>query len=193
VSDGTPRGVVRALAAGIVGAFFLQIVFVAKAEEPYPGLMMPRFAWAGPPKGDPISVNRPEIVFTYADGATRAVTQTELLEHVPIGHHGGIMENLLSPLPDPPVTARAQPGKYEPPVWLFPGYHLARVSRTTPEHGASLEDWLRRRASAFYSAAPPVRCTVTWYRETHSSGEDGRSPNRVVERTPGGRFEVDLN
>lgn len=153
---------------------------------------MPRFAWAGPSRREAISVNRPEIVFAYADGVTRVVTQADLLAHVPIGHHGGIMENLLSPLPDPPAATRAQPGKYEPPVWLFPGYHLARVSRTTREHEAALEDWLQHRAVAFYSGAAPLKCTASWFVETHPSSDNGSSPNAIIERKLGGKFEVAL-
>jgi hypothetical protein len=186
---------VRLLAAGVVGAFLCQLAYVALAEEPFPALMMPRFAWAGPTHVEEITIVRPEIVFSYADGKRVVSTQAELLRPVPDGHHYGIMLNLLAPLSATSATSAADDaprGKLRPPAWLFPGYHLASGSRSTPEHVRSLRSWLRRRALALHSEAKPTRCVVTWYAETHRTGELAGPSAAVAKLERTGQFELDL-
>lgn len=181
------------LASTLSVAFVVQLGYAMVGEEPYPALMMPGFGWAGPEQVGEITISRPEIQLSYADGKIITPSQTQLFNHVPDGHYDRIMSNLLSPLPATPPLRRALRGKMEPPEWLFPGYNLAHVSRTTEKHVASLKDWLRGRAKSFYSAAAPERCSVTWYAETHRTDSMGAERALVskVERT--GEFEVDLH
>ena len=183
------RSFVRLLAGAVVIAFVLQVGYVAKVDEPYPALMMPRFGWAGPERTDELTITRPEIVFSYEDGQTRALTQNEVLEPFSGGHRGVVMANILSPLPDQPPQRR----RFEPPGWLFPGYKLGSRSRTTAEHIASLKRWLRGRAQTFYAGAAPTRCVVTYYADTHRMQTPGVSPIEVAKSEPTGRFEMDLN
>lgn len=143
-------------------AFVGQLAFMHKFGEPYPALMMPRFAEAGPAGDRPVSVTVATITFGYRDHQTRTIEPKELLAPIHVGHHGTIMTNIFSELPATPPRQRAPEGRRDPPLWLFPGYKLGRSSRHTAEHQSSLKAWLRQRASALYQGAAPSRCTVRW-------------------------------
>jgi hypothetical protein len=186
------RSRVRLLVAGILCVFALQVVYVMRADEPYPALMMPRFSSAGPWDDGDMKITLPEIAFSYSDGKTVQVTQSELLRHVPEGHHSRIMQNLLSLRPEQPVTRRAPPGKFEPPPRVFPGYQLALVSRNEAGYLASLREWLRRRANAEYAGATPTRCVTSWYIETFPGSAANARQGRATGRELIGRLEVEL-
>lgn len=181
------RAWVRALAATVLAAFALQLAWISLAEEPYPALMMPRFAEAGPAQVTEIVITKPVISMSYADGTTREMTQAELLSPVPEGHHNKIMWVLLSER-QPPAPARKLVGWLEG-LAILPGFHLGQTARDTSEHRLSLASWLGRRASAVYGGAPPTRCRVDWVEETHATGllARGEPQARRV-----GRFEIEL-
>ena len=172
----------RLLAFAVACAFVLQLAYVAIAEEPFPAIMMPRFGWAGPLRNSPIELAVPEIAMTYADGTSKILTQRELFARIPTGHHWTIMGHILSPDPVPP-TRRAPDGKLEPPEWLFPGYNLARVANTRPDHVSALREWLRGRAREVYEASPPVSCVVSWYTERHAGDPKDEPPQSAIQRT----------
>ena len=189
MSESSRRRFVRLLPLVVIIGFVGQVYYVARADEPYPALMMPRFSWAGPEKAEAVTVRSLEIEFAYADGTRRLVRQKDLLPHIPEGHHPGIMNHLLGPLPETAPT-RSRAGKFEPPLWLMPGYNLAEVSRMTPEHVRSLKEWLLDRARLVHSAAPLARCTANWYDHTYRGdlATSGRLPQ--PETRLAGRFEV---
>jgi len=182
----------RAIVIAATLAFGLQLGYLLVAEEPYPAIMMPRFSWAGPSGAGAIDVLVPEIAFRYADGTTKTMTQQQLLAGVPDGHHSFIMGNMLSPLPDTPQTRRAPGNKLEPPVSIFPGYNLARVSRGQPDHIRSLRAWLRGRAHEAYADSPPVHCTVTWLVDSFSYDARAYTTQRTPEHSISGRFDLAL-
>jgi hypothetical protein len=189
MSESSCRRFVRLLPLAVVMGFVAQVYYVARADEPYPALMMPRFSWAGPEQAEALTVTSLEIELAYADGTHRLVRQKDLLSHVPEGHHPGIMNHLLGPLPET-APARARAGKLEPPLWLMPGYNLAEVTRTTPEHVRSLKEWLLARARLFHSAAPLSRCTASWYDQTYRGGLATSERLPRPETRLAGRFEI---
>jgi hypothetical protein len=176
----------------IAVAFALQLVYIAIAEEPYPAIMMPRFSSAGPTGQVAIEIPVPEITLVYADGTSKTVGQSELLGDIPGGHQPTVMGSILTPLSKDPVL-RGPDGRYQPPTWLFPGYHLARVSRDRPEHIASLKGWLRQRARAVYAGAPATRCVVNWFLDSYPYDPNSNPVEAERGHVLNGQFEVDLN
>jgi hypothetical protein len=190
----TRRMLIRSLVLVILGYYAFQTLLVAKQDEPYPGLMMPRFSWEGPQQSDGFDTKEADAVFSYTDGTSRSMPLAQVLAAVPEGHRYTMMENLFAPL-EPidqraPVS-RAPLGKREPPLWLFPGYALGRGSRYQSEHQRSLAVWLGRRARAVYPAADPALCTVIWYQAKYRANQQG-DPVRAS-RVVAGRFEVELH
>jgi hypothetical protein len=183
----------RALVSALAVAFVIQLGYITIADEPYPAIMMPRFTWAGPTQSMGVDIMVPEIVVTYDDGTKKTFTQAQLFPNVNSGRVPTIVGNLLSPLPAVPATRRAPPNKYEPPVWLFPGYGLARVSRERPEHVASLRAWLRARASQHYAGASPANCRVSWYDDSYAYDPRVDPTQSRRGRTLTGTFEIDLH
>jgi hypothetical protein len=182
----------RAIVLAATLAFGLQLGYMVIAEEPYPAIMMPRFSWAGPSGSPTIDIRVPEITFRFADGTTKAVTQQQLLAHVPDGHHSYIMDNMLSPLPDAPPTRRAPGNKLEPPLGIFRGYNLGRVSRLQPDHVRSLRAWLVARAHEAYAGSPPVHCSVTWHVDSFRYDARAHATERTARHHSAGRFDLDL-
>jgi hypothetical protein len=168
-------------------AFGLQVVYVARVEEPYPAIMMPRFSWAGPTQASSVDIAVPDILMDYADGARKTFTQAELFPRVPGGHAPTVMKNLLSPVGTDLATSR-----WQPPRWLFPGYHLAAIARDRPENVASLKAWLQQRAAALYPNAPPLRCTVNWYDDRFAYDPRTNPTDSRTARELTGTFELDL-
>ena len=187
------RTLPRVTVLAIVVAFALQVAYVWHADEPYPAIMMPRFSWAGPERATALEMPVPEIVFYYSDSTTKRLHENELFPDIPIGHQSIIMDNVLSPLPASPNTHRASEGKLEPPLWLFPGFHLSRASRQNPKHVASLAGWLSKRARTLYPESHPVRCVVNWYKDSFPYEPD-RNPDEARKgHVLTGSFEVDLH
>src|SRR4051794_24889949 len=95
----------------LLGYYAFQTVLIAKQDEPYPGLMMPRFSWAGPEQIDGFDAKEADFVFGYADGATRTISLGDVLRAVPEGHRYTMMDNLFAPLDASTLVSRAPWGK----------------------------------------------------------------------------------
>src|SRR5689334_15789229 len=113
-TDALKRRARLAVIAMTIG-FGLQVLYVARVEEPYPAIMMPRFSWAGPTQASSVDIAVPDILMDYADGVRKKFTQADLFPRVPAGHLPTVMKNLLSPL-----DTKMETGRWAPPRWLFP-------------------------------------------------------------------------
>lgn len=133
-AQGTTRWSGRAMFAIFVVGFALQLIYTSYAEEPYPAITVPAFAWAGPDRARRTEIVTPEIVLYFADSKIERLTEAELFDGVPAGHARLIAGNVFSPRPPEPAARRA-----------------------------SLEEWLERRARAIHPSSAPTKCVVNWY------------------------------
>jgi hypothetical protein len=181
---------VRLVVVAILVLFAAQMAYVKLGEEPYPGLLMPRFGWAGPAQVEGIEFTDVEAEFSYADGEVRRLTLEQLLPMAPSGHRHTIARNLFASLQPVAPPRKALLGKVALPQWLFPGYAKAKASRYTPEHQRALHRWLVERAGAFHGGAP-ASFTVNWYMATYRAPTNGR-PSQV-KRALTETFKVSLH
>jgi hypothetical protein len=184
---------VRLLSGSIVLAFLAQMAFVGKAEEPYPALMMPRFGWAGPSSSESVSIAVPNASIRYSDGSERSLSLAELFPDVPAGHRPTLANSMLAVLAPDGEARRAPEGKYEPPGWLLPGYRLARVSRRTPEHVASVRRWAVDVGRAHRPGAEPETLIVRWYSDEYAYDVTQNPTRSKQARSSLGTFELSLH
>jgi hypothetical protein len=88
-----------------------------------------------------------------------------LLEEFPDGHHGAIAFTCLWPRSEPPQGSERGSRFARLTDVIFPGYAARRTSRDSPEHIASLQDWLHSRARALLPDRQVSRVEIRWFRE----------------------------
>lgn len=143
--------------------------------EPYPSVLMPRFARAAGYHDGAVYLERMAAAFVSADTVT-VVSQRTFFEPIPDSRHG-VLATLLKPQPEPSTPLRE---------WLRShGLRGLRPSRSIadPCVDPSLQRWLGGRAAAIGHPQPPTGVEIRWFGETvrpSASAPPRRQPLRVV-------------
>ena len=169
------------LCFGAVAAWWLAEAFLlgAGAGEPYPSVLMPRFASTAGYHDGAVHMQRMEAAFVGA-GTETVVSRRALFEPYPDSHHAAFA-GVLGPAPAPSSRVRE---------WL----RRTLLPGLRPPRGAiggcvdpGLQRWLRQRAGEMGVRGPVTRVELRWYDETVH-----RSSRTSARRRPAGRVVVPL-
>ena len=149
-------------------------------REPYPGLIMPRFARPGADV-DTTTSTTPEITVTFADGSHESVTAHELVR-TPVHAGRFVGYNFFHGLDaDGQLRDRTAPSHLE---LLLNGWDDGTAPRQGVERARDPRTvaWLRERLADLHPDRTPTRITFAWTRRTHRIPE-GTVVERTLERT----------
>jgi hypothetical protein len=141
-----------------------QSLFIRRYGEPYPAIVMPGFQGSGGYQDGQVELSSYEAVFV-TEGEEFSFPPKVLLEEFPDGHHGAIAFTCLWPRSEPPQGSERGSRFARLTDVIFPGYAARRTSRDSPEHIASLQDWLHSRARALLPDRQVSRVEIRWFRE----------------------------
>lgn len=179
------RAVARLLLVAVLATAATSLWMAEKHREPYPGLIMPRFAHPG---ADPDTTQSmtPEITVAFADGSHAVVAPDELV-NTPVHAARFVRYNFQRGL-DAEGHLRQSGDRADRHV-LLNGWDWGTPPRRDVARARDPRTvaWLRERLARLHPDRTPTRITFEWARRTH------RIPaGTVIDRELVGTVEVAL-
>lgn len=147
-------------------------------REPYPGLIMPRFARPGG-DADTTASTTPEIRVAFASGLRASVTPQELVR-TPVHARRIVGYNFFRGLDaDGQLRDRTAPSHLE---LLLNGWDDGTAPRRGVERARDLRTvaWLQERLAELFPERTPTQVTFAWTRRTHRIPEGTVLDSRLV-------------